>query len=214
MTYEKCRKSGSSTKSVHPELAADRPWDCRPWELGPGGRCRLPWAAGLVWASCCRPQPGPTNATTKEPGQNSGEMGPPLTGPGLGLHNLLTISTWGWSFPWPRSTQNLGGVLPGGSPGQKRRRWCQALGSAASCARIRRTATFRGSQEVGQRAQVPDQQESALFSSFLLLKQVLKKLELKSTGHKEGGGVGRGPDNVRTGGEYHFYNLSISDRVD
>lgn len=129
MTYEKCRKSGSSTKSVHPELAADRPWDCRPWELGPGGRCRLPWAAGLVWASCCRPQPGPTNATTKEPGQNSGEMGPPLTGPGLGLHNLLTISTWGWSFPWPRSTQNLGGFFLGGaqarSEGGGARRWGQ-----------------------------------------------------------------------------------------
>lgn len=46
---------------------------------------------------------------TKEPEQNSGEMGPPLTGPGLGLHNLLTISAWGWSFPWRRSTQNLEG---------------------------------------------------------------------------------------------------------
>lgn len=99
-------------------------------------------------------------------------------------------------------------------PGQKQRRWCQELGSAASCTRIRRTATFRGSREVGQRAQVPDQQESAFFfSSFLLLKQVLKKLELKSIGHKQEWGRER-PETVRTGGEYHFYNLSISDRVD
>lgn len=41
---------------------------------------------------------------------------------------------------------------------------------------------------MGQQAQVPDQQESAFFSSFLLLKQVLKKLEVKSIGHKEGWG--------------------------
>lgn len=42
---------------------------------------------------------------------------------------------------------------------------------------------------MGHRAQVPDQQESAyLFSPFLLLKQALKKLELKSIGHRQRGG--------------------------
>lgn len=50
------------------------------------------------------------------------------------------------------------------------------------------------SQDVGQRAQVPDQRESAFFfSPFLLLKQALKQFELKSTGHKRGG---EGPETL------------------
>ena len=61
--------------------------------------------------------------------------------------------------------------------------------SGLSSVRFRRTATLGGSREVGHRAQVPDQQESAyLFSPFLLLKQALKKLELKSIGHRQRGG--------------------------
>lgn len=95
---------------------------------------------------------------------------------------------------------------PAGAPGSRVR---------GSGARFRRTETSPdpGIPDVGQRAQVSDQRESAsLFSPFLLLKQALKRLEFKSTGHKQGGR--RRPRGCPTGGEYHFYNLSIRGRVD
>lgn len=143
----------SSIKSVYPRLPADLRCGTCPWEC-------LSDRQAYSGPHILVPNEDPQRLKPRSQVRAPEEWKPLPRRPTLESHNLLTISAWGRSFPGPDAPCTGRKLRPEAkevTPG--------AQVSGLRGARFRRTATFRGSREVGQWAQVPDRQESAFFFS-------------------------------------------------